>query len=469
MNNPPPPSQSLKEQSRRRAASSTTHQEHSASSTDDDAQHHYPLQYPPPPPTQQSQQPGPYQTPTTGRYDHYRDIRQVAPVVSSPGGLHTSSPPHLPPLSNSHHHRQYHHLLATETASDSSSGDDGSPDQHQGLIHDHPSFNDGVNGSSSRDDRDIINSVASWPLPPAPAMSFDLSSPSLTSAVERMAVTGTLLSPSFSPPTPFAIASSSSGPLKKRRKIFENEQLDESNNNNVRVNTSEECCDRRDEKNNAENQHDAITVTTNADQEAIMVRDHPITTTNQSHHHRETSFPIILHELLSMQHKDSSYISSSNSNEDGNKIVRVEEAMEWLPHGKGFRILRYEKLVQNILPKAFPTLCDCGRNDDITRPMTNGGRKTAIMEEQQGESFVTMDERGNIDTSTTTNNSDDLGLVHYVNKQQEQQSKYYSDNVWVDSFLWHMKAWGFQEITMGVDRGSFCHEVRYYMKLLITL
>lgn len=442
MNNPPPPSQSLEEHSRRRAASSTTYQEHSASSTNDDGHHHYPLQYPPPPP---------------GRYDHYRDVRQVAPVVSSPGGLHTSSPPHLPPLSNSHHHPQYNHLLATaESASDSSSGDGGSPDHHRGLTHHHPSFNYGVSGCSSRDGRDIINSVASWPLPPAPAMSFDLSSPSLTSAVERMAVTGTSSSPSSSPSSPPAIASSSSGPLKKRRKISENEQMDESNNNNVaRVNTSEECCDRRDEKNNAEDQHDAITVTTYADQEAILMRDHSITTTFQSHHHhrRETSFPIILHELLSMQHEDSSYILSSYLNDDGNRIVRVEEAMEWLPHGKGFRILRYEELVQNILPKAFPTLCDCGRNDDKTTPMTDGDKKTAIMEEQRGEIVVTMDERGNIN----------------VNKQQEQQSKYFSDNVWVDSFLWHMKAWGFQEITMGVDRGSFFHEVRYYMKLLITL
>lgn len=426
MNNPPPP-----EQSRRRAASPATHHEqHSASTTNDDA-HHYPLQYPPPPP----QPSGPYYTPTAGRYDHYRDIRHVAPVVSSPG--HRASPPELPPISSRHHHRQYHHLVATETASDSSSGGCGSPDQHRSLAH-----NDGVNGSSSRDDRDGMVSSASWPLPPLPSMSFDLSSPSLTSAVERMSVTGTSSS-SSSPPTPPTIASSSSsGPLKKRRKIFENEDCDDNNNNNNNVghvNTSLEECDRRDEKNN-ETQHDVVNSIIN--QDATMTRDHADITDDNNvaasyrhhhHHHHKASFPIILHELLTV--KKTSSIPSSYSNEGA--IAGVEEAMEWLPHGKGFRILRWEKFVQNILPCAFPTLCDCGWNDET---ITTAATTTTIA--------VTMDERGNNNTIGTTNTSD------------YKESKY-SDNLWVDSFLWHMKAWGFREVTIGIDRGSFCHEVRH--------
>jgi hypothetical protein len=267
-------------------------------------------------------------------------------------------------------------------------------------------------------------------------MSFDLSSPSLTSAVERMAVTGTSSS-SSSPPTPPTIASSSSsGPLKKRRKIFENEDRDDNNNNNVvHVNTSLEECDRRDEKNN-ETQHDGV-VDSIINQDATMTRDHADITDDNNvaasyrhhhHHHHKASFPIILHELLTV--KKSSSTPSSYSNEGA--IAGVEEAMEWLPHGKGFRILRWEKFVQNILPCAFPTLCDCGWNDEtITAAAT-----------------TTMDERGNNNTISTTNTSDD------------KESKC-SDNLWVDSFLWHMTTWGFREVTIGIDRGSFCHEVRH--------
>jgi hypothetical protein len=189
------------------------------------------------------------------------------------------------------------------------------------------------------------------------------------------------------------------------------------------------------------------------------------------------------------QHNESSFISSSYSNEYGNrtqeavagaggaarKILGIEEAMEWLPHGKGFRILRYEKLVQYVLPIAFPTLCDDSggsRNNGSTTRTTrttmtdDGGRRktAAVMKEERGNNIVvTMDGRGHINTITTNNAAaDDGGLVSNNKQQQQEQAKYYSDNVWVDSFLWHMKAWGFQEVTMGVDRGSFRHEVRHY-------
>lgn len=79
------------------------------------------------------------------------------------------------------------------------------------------------------------------------------------------------------------------------------------------------------------------------------------------------NFPALLHSLLT----DSSV-----------------QVIQWLPHGKAWKIVRWEALRKEVLPRYFPTL-----------PLS------------------------------------------------------------IDAFLWHVTAWGFEEITQGEDAGAYVHKV----------
>ena len=86
-------------------------------------------------------------------------------------------------------------------------------------------------------------------------------------------------------------------------------------------------------------------------------------------------FPSVLHTLLT----DSPY---------------ADKVVQWLPHGKAWRIVRWEALRRQVLPQFF---------------------------------------------------------------SPEEQSKGAGS---VDAFMWHLTAWGFEEITEGPDAGAYSHEVR---------
>jgi hypothetical protein len=96
-------------------------------------------------------------------------------------------------------------------------------------------------------------------------------------------------------------------------------------------------------------------------------------------------FPKTIHQLL------------SGNDITTEELFAVSSAMEWLPHGKGFRVLRWDDLSSKVLPVHFPDLCD---------------------------------------------------------------GKEGSDEQWVDAFLLQISSWGFTEVKSGRDRGSFRHEVR---------
>mmetsp|Transcript_21763 Transcript_21763/g.47184 ORF Transcript_21763/g.47184 Transcript_21763/m.47184 type:complete len:746 (+) Transcript_21763:261-2498(+) len=95
-------------------------------------------------------------------------------------------------------------------------------------------------------------------------------------------------------------------------------------------------------------------------------------------------FPKTIHQLL------------SGNDITTEELFAVSSAMEWLPHGKGFRVLRWDDLSSKVLPVHFPDLCD---------------------------------------------------------------GKEGSDEQWVDAFLLQISSWGFTEVKSGRDRGSFRHEL----------
>ena len=94
-------------------------------------------------------------------------------------------------------------------------------------------------------------------------------------------------------------------------------------------------------------------------------------------------FPSLLHDVL------------TNSRHAGN-------VLEWLPTGRGWRVLRWDEMQRSVLPEYFPELCG--------------------------------DRDGEEDSAAGD----------------------------VNSFLWHVKAWGFQEVReFGPDMGSYKHNVSH--------
>ena len=107
-------------------------------------------------------------------------------------------------------------------------------------------------------------------------------------------------------------------------------------------------------------------------------------------------FPTLLHSLLT----DSEYAG---------KVV------QWLPHGRAWRIVRWDALRRQVLPSLFPQLCE----DDKSS------------------------------TTASPGSSSSAGSI--------------------DAFLWHLTAWGFEEITDGDDAGAYSHEVRVRVVVVIHL
>lgn len=172
-------------------------------------------------------------------------------------------------------------------------------------------------------------------------------------------------------------------------------------------------------------------------------------------------FPTVLHSLLTGGRgvADGERAADRDDNDGGGRRGRaIASAVEWLPHGKGFRVLRWDELCRRVLPIEFPALCD---------PFGSGTTRTLIDRDEEG---------GDGKDATTAagakkmNRNDGMGDGADRSPGEERRGGY-SDEQWIDSFLWHVRAWGFQEVTAGIDKGSFRHEVRfdYVLAFLSTI
>ncbi len=158
-------------------------------------------------------------------------------------------------------------------------------------------------------------------------------------------------------------------------------------------------------------------------------------------------FPITLHALLT---RGGGVADGEAVDYDGGRDGRRDRALEWLPHGRGFRVLRWDELCAGVLPVEFPGLCK--RLRDGTTITT---RTTMDHDEGNGDGEDVTKEAADEGNQTD-------GMEDGVDDSLRQKKRGgYSDDEWIYSFLWHLRSWGFQEVSAGVDRGSFRHEVRF--------
>jgi hypothetical protein len=153
--------------------------------------------------------------------------------------------------------------------------------------------------------------------------------------------------------------------------------------------------------------------------------------------------------------------SSSNDNDDNDNIAL---AMEWLNHGKSFRILRYDVLCTEVLPKEFGTsLCHAifpnNKKKKIEEKRKKGVQKSSVADDS-------------IHKSESRDDDDDNDNAMEEGRDVEKGVSEYTDDEWIEAFTWHIKSFGFEEIMVGRDKGSFRHEVSrqlvYYHCYLCT-
>mmetsp|Transcript_8635 Transcript_8635/g.18224 ORF Transcript_8635/g.18224 Transcript_8635/m.18224 type:complete len:845 (-) Transcript_8635:239-2773(-) len=120
-------------------------------------------------------------------------------------------------------------------------------------------------------------------------------------------------------------------------------------------------------------------------------------------------FPSLLHDVLTR----SSYAGT---------------VLEWLPHGQGWRVLRWDEMARSVIPEHFPQFC-ASRG---TSSGVNEGEMLASRDDEEGGDGKKAKAGGGAST----------------------------DDADVNAFLWHVKAWGFQEVRdVGPDMGSYRHSL----------
>ena len=241
--------------------------------------------------------------------------------------------------------------------------------------------------------------------------------------------------------------SSSAGPLKKRRKV------DNDNNN-----------DDDDGKSDVVTMKDKLV-------DSIVENIGYSATSNNNNNEKSISnqFPIMLHKVLSKgrnakkKKDDGTEVdsfgnvwsevndSSSSSNDDNDDNDNIALAMEWLNHGKSFRILRYDVLCTEVLPKEFGTsLCHAifpnNKKKKIEETRKKGVQKSSVADD-------------NIHKSESRDDDDNNDNVMEEGRDVEKGVSEYTDDEWIEAFTWHIKSFGFEEIMVGRDKGSFRHEV----------
>lgn len=134
-------------------------------------------------------------------------------------------------------------------------------------------------------------------------------------------------------------------------------------------------------------------------------------------------FPSLLHKLL-CEGKDV---------KDKDDTTAISSSVEWLPHGKGWRVLRWDTLCTEVLPSELPQLCEG----------VIPAKKDVNVKQAEEGSKAEDDDRNDC--------------------SMEKNDAKFSDEQWIDAFTWHVKVWGFEEVRAGKDRGSFRHEVSAYL------
>ena len=149
-------------------------------------------------------------------------------------------------------------------------------------------------------------------------------------------------------------------------------------------------------------------------------------------------FPSLLHDVL------------TNSRHAGS-------VLEWLPHGQGWRVLRWDEMARTVLPEHFPQFCS---SSAATKEDT-----TSTSEKNKKE-----EDGGNGDNANTKTKAKQLRrkppMLPLRPKAEETSSKGAGDGD-VNAFLSHVRAWGFQEVRDGgPDMGSYRHAVSVEVELL---
>ena len=152
-------------------------------------------------------------------------------------------------------------------------------------------------------------------------------------------------------------------------------------------------------------------------------------------------FPSLLHDVL------------TNSRHAGS-------VLEWLPHGQGWRVLRWDEMARTVLPEHFPQFCpssEAATKEDAT----STSEKTKKEKEEDGE---------NGDRAASKTKAKQLRrkppMLPLRSKAEETSSKGAGDGD-VNAFLSHVRAWGFQEVRDGgPDMGSYRHAVSVEVELL---
>ena len=217
----------------------------------------------------------------------------------------------------------------------------------------------------------------------------------------------------------------SAGPLKKRRKVLGIEKEDDQTK---KSSADESIEDRKlnDNKNlsGGESNSPSLVPSLAWSSKSSSVEDMMKDTSNSNSNDVSRQFPNVLHKLLSKS------VDSNNSKQvgdDNTSTSKISLAMEWLNHGKAFRILRYDILCTEVLPKEMPMLCSDRKKKEKMMKMNDDICKSESRDDEQ--------------------------------TKVEEGSNKYSDDEWVDAFSWFVKSYGFEEVMSGRDKGSFRHEV----------
>ncbi len=102
-----------------------------------------------------------------------------------------------------------------------------------------------------------------------------------------------------------------------------------------------------------------------------------------------------------------------------------------------------------VLPRLFPKSTS---NDKINNDNNYGNIYNNIGDER----YQDIDRHGQIKRDDDNGNKIvSLSSTAHRGSYDDEQEEWL-----VEMFLWHIRAFGFVEVTSGMDRGSFCHEVR---------
>ena len=155
-------------------------------------------------------------------------------------------------------------------------------------------------------------------------------------------------------------------------------------------------------------------------------------------------FPSLLHDVL------------TNSRHAGS-------VLEWLPHGQGWRVLRWDEMARTVLPEHFPQFCPSSAT-----AMKAGDASTSEKnnkKEEDGEDGDNTDSKAKAKQPRRK-----PPMLPLRSKVSEGTSPKGAGDGDVNAFLSHVRAWGFQEVRDGgPDMGSYRHAVSVDVSLICFL